>query len=104
MIIVSDRAIAFFQFLLRMRISAIAIYPFIFAHSTTLLSEKLVNHEKIHLRQQLEMLIIPFYIVYLFEFYTKGYYNISFEQEAYSNEHNKNYLKERKMFSFLNYL
>ena len=29
--------------------------------------------------------------------------NISFEQEAYMNETNLEYLKERKMYSFLKY-
>jgi hypothetical protein len=103
MLIRSNRAIAFFQFILRMRISAIAIYPFIFVHSSTYVDDRLLNHERIHLRQQIEMLIIPFYIAYLYEFYKKGYYNVSFEKEAYGNEHDKNYLKNRKIFSFRKY-
>ena len=104
MVVTSDRAISFFEFILRMNIRAIAIFPFIFLRSDANPDETLINHERIHLRQQLEMLIIPFYIWYLIEFYTKGYFNISFEKEAYKNENNLNYLKQRKMFSFVKYL
>ncbi|MCR4033357.1 MULTISPECIES: hypothetical protein [Flavobacterium] len=72
-----------------------------------------INHEKIHLRQQLEMLIFPFYIWYVFEFLIRliqyknkdlAYRNISFEREAYSNETDLNYLKNRSFFQFLNYI
>ncbi|RXM43128.1 hypothetical protein [Flavobacterium sp. YO64] len=72
-----------------------------------------INHEKIHLRQQLEFLIIPFFIWYAFEFLFRliqyknkdlAYRNISFEREAYHNETNLNYLKNRSFFRFLNYI
>jgi hypothetical protein len=72
-----------------------------------------VNHEKIHLRQQLEMLVFPFYIWYVLEFLIRliqyknkdlAYRNISFEREAYSNETDMNYLKNRSFFQFLNYI
>lgn len=72
--------------------------------TTTVKTDRLINHERIHLRQQLEMLVIPFYIWYLVEFYTKGYYNISFEREAYRNEHDPTYLRRRKPFAFLKYI
>lgn len=104
MIITSDRAIRFFEFILGMKIRAIAFFPFIFLSSTSNPDDILINHERIHLRQQLEMFVIPFYIWYLIEFYKVGYYNIKFEKEAYMNESNLNYLKSRKMFSFVKYL
>ena len=75
--------------------------------------KSLINHEKIHLRQQLELLVLPFYIVYLLEFLIRclfywdsyrAYQNLSFEREAYFNEDNPNYLNERKPFSFIKYL
>jgi len=103
MVLVSNRLIKFFQFILRMEIDALAFFPFIIVRTTTDVSEKLLIHEHIHLRQQLEMLIIPFYIVYLYEFYTKGYHNVSFEIEAYDNEHDKQYLKKRKLYSSFKY-
>ena len=50
------------------------------------------------------MLIIPFYICYLIAIYRKSYFNISFEKEAYANENDPNYLKNRKPFAFLKYI
>jgi len=59
------------------------------------------------------LLIIPFYVLYLLEFslrliqyrnFTRAYLNISFEREAYENEHNLKYLKSRKLFSFWKYV
>ena len=79
---------------------AMAIWPFIFVRNDIKsLSSVDINHEKIHLAQQLELFIIPFYLIYLIEWIIKGYRNISFEKEAYSNEHNLDYLKNRKHFS-----
>jgi hypothetical protein len=72
----------------------------------------LVNHEKIHLAQQLELGIIFFYLIYFGEylFYRiKGlnkhlaYQSISFEKEAYANECNTDYLKSRELFDFRKY-
>jgi hypothetical protein len=63
-----------------------------------------INHESIHWKQQLEMLIIPFYFWYLIESIFKGYFNISFEQEAYTNQYNKDYLKTRKLYAWFKYL
>jgi hypothetical protein len=72
-----------------------------------------VNHEKIHLRQQLELLILPFFIWYVLEYIVRlvqyknkdlAYRNISFEREAYSNESDMGYLKNRSIFRFIKYL
>ncbi len=94
--------------------SGITIYPFVFVRENYLRTYKtFVNHEKIHLRQQIELLIIPFFIWYVLEFLVRwiqfknkkqAYRNISFEREAYTNELNSDYLSNRKFFSFLNYL
>ena len=94
--------------------SGITVYPFIFAREKYLRTNKtFVNHEKIHLRQQVELFIIPFFIWYVLEFFIrliqfrnrkKAYRNISFEREAYTNESNADYLANRKFFSFFNYL
>lgn len=79
-----------------------------------MLSDKqTIFHEKIHLRQQLELLIVFFYLLYVLEYilyriqgmsHYKAYMNISFEKEAYVNEENSNYLKEKSLYSFRNYL
>jgi hypothetical protein len=84
--------------------AAMAFYPFVILNSKVVATPELINHERIHLRQQIEMLIIPFYIWYLIEYYRKGYYNVSFEKEAYANDKNFNYLKKRRIFSFIRYL
>lgn len=96
------------------KIRGIALFPFVLLkNSKDKHNLVLVNHERIHLRQQLEMLIIPFYFWYLVEYYIKlfryknphtAYMNISFEKEAYTQEKNLDYLKKRKMYSFWKYL
>lgn len=86
-------------------IRAIALFPFIFIRDK--IDKKnliLNNHERIHLRQQLEMLIIPFYIWYGIESIFKKYEDISFEREAFNNENNLEYLKDRKWYSWVKYL
>ncbi|MCA5006209.1 hypothetical protein IPZ78_13725 [Sphingobacterium sp. WQ 366] len=93
---------------------AITIFPFIFLRRRGLKTDQvLLNHERIHLLQALELLILPFYIWYLVEFtirfiqfrdFHKAYRNISFEREAYANESNFNYLKSKKLWSFCKYL
>jgi len=92
----------------------ITLYPFIFLKTKELKDNVvLVNHEKIHLKQQLELLIVFFYLFYIIEWMFKflkyknskqAYYNLSFEREAYLNEKNLNYIKERKIAAFLKYL
>lgn len=91
-----------------------ACYPFVFLKYKSLATNTvLINHEHIHLRQQLEMLVFPFYVIYFVEFIVRlfqyknwhlAYRNISFEREAYANELHLDYLKHRKFWSFLKYL
>jgi len=85
-------------------IIALAFYPFIIMPRATVIDDVLINHERIHLRQQLEMLFLPFYIWYLIALRRNGYMGISFEKEAYANENNLEYLKKRRIFAFLRYL
>lgn len=94
--------------------SAITIFPFIFLRKKGLKSDAiLINHERIHLVQALELLVFPFYTWYLIEFliryiqyrdFHKAYLNISFEREAYRNEKKMEYLKTRKMFCFVKFI
>ena len=79
---------------------AITIWPFIFVREECSFDEVDLNHENIHGKQQLELLIIFFYLIYLVEWIIKGYRNISFEREAYGNEDNLNYLKTRKHYAW----
>lgn len=95
------------------KINGITLYPFIFIKNQEDKKNKvLINHEKIHLRQQLELLIVFFYLFYVAEYYYhffklknahKAYLAISFEREAYANEHDLNYLKKRKFWAFRKY-
>ncbi|MCH3884460.1 hypothetical protein L2Z00_06105 [Tenacibaculum sp. MSW2] len=92
----------------------ITLFPFIILKKKELkLNKVLINHEKIHLKQQQELLIIFFYVFYGLEFLIKffkyknafiTYKNLSFEREAYINEHDFKYIKTRKFWSFINYL
>jgi hypothetical protein len=92
----------------------ITIFPFMFLKYKALKGNiVLINHEKIHLKQQLELLIIPFFIFYSFEFLIRliqyknwklAYMNISFEREAYKNQKDLNYLKSRPLWNFINFI
>jgi hypothetical protein len=99
--------------LLPKRYHAIAIFPFIFLRRGGAENEMLINHERIHLRQQAELLILPFYLWYLVEYllkliiyreHDKAYHSISFEREAYRNDEDLDYLEKRKFWSFVKYL
>jgi uncharacterized membrane protein YjgN (DUF898 family) len=97
-----------------LRVSGMAIFPFILVSNKAAVNDQtLIYHEKIHLRQQTELLIIPFYILYLLNYlinlaayrkHGQAYLNIAFEREAYHNEANSTYLKNRKWFSWYKYL
>ncbi|MBQ0117642.1 MAG: hypothetical protein KBS98_06975 [Flavobacterium sp.] len=101
------------KYLIPKGFSGLTIYPFVFVNKKGLLNNKvLINHEHIHIKQQLELLILPFFIWYGLEYIyrliqyrnaKKAYRNISFEREAYANERNFNYVKTRKIFMFLKY-
>ena len=92
----------------------LSLWPFIFLKSDVFKRDTvLINHEKIHLRQQQELLIIPFYFLYLIEWLMRtiwyldsyrAYQNISFEREAYHKESQFDYLAKRKPYSFIKYL
>ena len=72
----------------------------------------LLNHERIHLRQQAELLVVFFYILYAFYYirnrikgmsHWNAYRSIPFERESYENEPNLNYLKNRKFWQWREY-
>lgn len=92
----------------------LAFFPFVFVkYRLDKQNIFFLNHERIHLQQQLELLIIPFYIWYFLEFlirfiqfkqWSLAYQNISFEKEAYANENDLDYLKRRSFWKFLKYI
>jgi len=81
-------------------ILGIAIFPFIIIKKGYKREDILLNHERIHIFQQLEMLIIPFYILYFYYNIRRGYRNNPFEIEAFDNDDNLDYLKDRKLYSW----
>lgn len=92
--------------------AAIALFPFVF-YKQHCDSVHIRQHERTHLYQQLEMLVLPFYIWYLVEFCLRriqynswylAYRNISFEREVYSNDRKENYLRNRKIYSWIKYM
>ncbi|MEI8085101.1 MAG: hypothetical protein WCG93_02675 [Paludibacter sp.] len=95
-------------------ILGITLYPFIVLRDKSLKQEKrIMNHEQIHIRQQKELLVLPFYLIYLLEFgiglikyrnKVKAYMNISFEREAYQHDIDLNYLKDRKMWAWKRFI
>lgn len=96
------------------KVTGITLWPFIVLrenYKKLLRPEILINHESIHIKQQAEMLVIVFYIWYVLEWFIKlfkygkrAYHNISFEREAYTNERDAEYLKNRSLYSWIKYL
>lgn len=94
--------------------AGMALFPFILVKSAFLTHDKaLLNHEKIHLRQQAELLVIPFYILYLTHYlfnliryrnHHRAYREIAFEKEAYHQEQDPDYLSGRQAFSWWHYV
>jgi hypothetical protein len=70
----------------------LTIFPFVFlSDKKDKVNLALLNHEKIHIRQQMELLVVFFFIWYGIEFLVRwlqyknrreAYVNISFEREA----------------------
>lgn len=91
--------------------AAMNICGILFVRKGCKVNTKMIRHEAIHTIQIKELLYVFFYLFYALEwftrvvtFQTKPYKNISFEQEAYSNENYLDYLKERKHFAWIKYL
>ena len=90
---------------------AINICTFLFVRKGVRLSDKLLNHERIHTAQMKEMLFIGFYIWYfvewlieIFHYGSTAYHTNTFEREAFDNDDNLTYLDNRKSFEWLKYV
>ncbi|MDD4438178.1 MAG: hypothetical protein PHS04_09115 [Tissierellia bacterium] len=92
---------------------AMNLFGVLFVRGNARIDDITLNHEKIHTAQIKEMLgiifYIWFYIWYLIEWFIRlpfgnAYRNISFEREAYTNQDDLSYLKNRKRFDFVRYL
>ncbi len=102
------------KYLLAKGFRGVSIWPFVIIKNKKTAKDPIfINHERIHLKQQLELLILPFYIWYLAEFFFRylqyknfmlAYRNISFEREAYANEIDLNFTGKRRFWNFRKYL
>ena len=91
--------------------AAINLFGILFVRRGCRISEKTLNHERIHTAQMKEMLYIPFYIWYfiewlieLFHYGTTAYHTNTFEREAFDNDDDLTYLASRKRFAWWKYL
>ncbi|WP_338424041.1 hypothetical protein [Galbibacter pacificus] len=85
--------ILIFKYIFPKRYVGLTLWPLIILKDGSLKKDAvLINHERIHLKQQVELLILPFYLLYLMEWliglcyygnFVEAYRNISFEKEAY---------------------
>lgn len=110
MIIISSGRLLDILTLGNRKVSAMGLWPLvIFRNREDKKNLRLLNHELIHHRQQLELLLLPYYFWYLVEYWSsmltngfnhdKAYHSVSFEREAFENEGNPDYLKQRKFLS-----
>jgi len=102
-------------FILGKNFLAMCLYPFLLVNRGVDIGSMphSLNHEKIHARQQLEMLVIFFYLWYAVEYllkllscrsFRKAYLALSHEQEAYAHQQDPGYLSVRKPYSWWKYL
>lgn len=88
---------------------AITIFPFVFYNGEPLRAQEL-RHETVHLWQQLVLLILPFYLLYLlfwlyglikFRNHDRAYMSIPFERSAYELESEIKLSPRRCMFHWI---
>lgn len=99
------------KFLTRFGIRGLTLFPFVLVgRKADTKDVVLLNHERIHLRQQLELLVLPFYVWYVVELLARrlgcatwheAYRQICFEREAYENEENLDFLMSRLFWNFI---
>ena len=95
-------------------VEAYANYPVITIHPKILRNKRLykivINHERIHLEQQKELLIVFFYLFYYLQYayylirtldLYEAYRSISFEKECYRYQNDMKYLSRRKRYNYL---
>lgn len=89
---------------------AIAILNLMFVRKNANISQLDINHEEIHWKQEKELLIIGFYILYILFFiirllctldWHEAYRSICFEREAYAYEDK---IEDRKHYGWCKFL
>lgn len=106
--------------------AAITIGVFVIFRDKWVATPRTVNHEHIHVKQQIELLFVGMWILYGISYlynriklvagkelpvqtgyssaHMKAYHNIIFEREAYDNDNNLKYINNRKSFAWLAYI
>lgn len=86
---------------------AVTIWPFIFVRKGARFTAVDERHEEIHGRQQVELLLLPFFILYFAEWVVRflwhlnvkeAYKNLSFEKEAFAHQSDEGYLDKRRHY------
>lgn len=105
--------------------AGITIGVFVIFKDRNVATPKVLNHEHIHVKQQVELLFVGMWLPYALSYFynrlklafniklpiatsyssthMKAYRNIIFEREAYDNDNNLAYIKNRKPFAWLAY-
>jgi hypothetical protein len=96
-------------------ISGITLFPLIILRRElrgTAEAAVTINHERIHIRQQAELLLLFFAVWYAASFFAgrlrglswyESYRDIIFEREAFARMYDPDYLRTRKAFGFMKY-
>ncbi len=102
---------------------AITVYPFVFFRDLKVyevkgnqkINRKLfitLTHELIHIKQQKELLLLPFALIYVLHYiflrlkgykHFEAYLRICFEAEAFAKQFDLNLLKTRKPFAWIKF-
>lgn len=82
------------------------MFQAIWTHKDVKLSDVDVNHESIHAKQELECGVVFFLLAYAVCWIIAGfsYRGNAMEQEAYANEADMEYLKNRKHYAWFKYI
>lgn len=89
--------------------TAINLLGVMFVRSDARIDEPLINHERIHTAQMLELWVVPFYVLYIGEWLVRvtcfrssfrdAYMNLSFEREAYRHMYEPEYHDKRRRWA-----
>lgn len=98
------------RFLPPRRFDAINLMGFLFCRKGVIMTQDLIQHERIHTCQMREMLFVGFYLWYVVEWLIRlpigggAYRKIAFEREAYAHMNDDNYILHRKPYAWVRYL
>jgi len=110
LIIVSDKFLDYCSWFFK--VDGITLWPFIVIREQYEDNRVDINHEKIHIRQQTELLVLGFYIFYILNWIfnmiryrntVTAYRELIFEREAYTMQGSLLYLNNRKLWAWRKY-